>query len=177
MRPRRIRTAAEAAKSLPGGYPAAVSKSSAEESQGGGFRGFPDEAFVFYEGLEADNSKTYWTAHKAAYEEHVRAPMLALLGELSSDFGAASMFRPYRDVRFPGQVAVQDPPGRFVDAVLESVTTSGSPRTGCRGGRLPQPWHDQIERFHNAVTTTRQAAPKASWRRSGRAVSILTATR
>ena len=24
------------------------------------FEGFPDEGLVFYEGLEADNSKTYW---------------------------------------------------------------------------------------------------------------------
>ena len=32
------------------------------------FEGFPDEGLVFYEGLEADNSKTYWTQHKAAYD-------------------------------------------------------------------------------------------------------------
>ena len=44
-----IRTATDAAKSLPGGYPAAVSKRSTEDSQDGGFRGFPDEAFVFYD--------------------------------------------------------------------------------------------------------------------------------
>ncbi len=25
------------------------------------FEGFPDEGLVFYEGLEADNTKTYWT--------------------------------------------------------------------------------------------------------------------
>ena len=29
------------------------------------FEGFPDEGLVFYEGLEADNTKTYWTRHKA----------------------------------------------------------------------------------------------------------------
>jgi uncharacterized protein (TIGR02453 family) len=64
------------------------------------FRGFPDEAFVFYEGLEADNSKTYWTAHKATYDDQVRSPMLALVAELAPEFGTASLFRPYRDVRF-----------------------------------------------------------------------------
>jgi len=32
------------------------------------FEGFPDEGLVFYEGLEADNSKTYWTRNKAAYD-------------------------------------------------------------------------------------------------------------
>jgi uncharacterized protein (TIGR02453 family) len=64
------------------------------------FEGFPDEGLVFYEGLEADNSKTYWTRHKADYEQHVRAPLLALLEELGPEFGTAKVFRPYRDVRF-----------------------------------------------------------------------------
>ena len=64
------------------------------------FPGFPDEGLVFYEGLEADNSKTYWTQHKAAYEEHVRAPLAALLDEVAPEFGTAKIFRPYRDVRF-----------------------------------------------------------------------------
>jgi uncharacterized protein (TIGR02453 family) len=64
------------------------------------FPGFPDEGLVFYEGLEADNSKTYWTEHRAAYEEHVRAPFLALLDELAPEFGTPKLFRPYRDVRF-----------------------------------------------------------------------------
>ena len=64
------------------------------------FEGFPDEGLVFYEGLEADNTKTYWTRHKGAYEEHVRAPLQALLEELAPEFGPAKVFRPYRDVRF-----------------------------------------------------------------------------
>lgn len=64
------------------------------------FDGFPDEALIFYEGLEADNSKAYWSDHKPAYEQYVRAPMLALLAELEGEFGAAKVFRPYRDTRF-----------------------------------------------------------------------------
>ncbi|MFE3453324.1 DUF2461 domain-containing protein [Nonomuraea sp. NPDC059194] len=65
-----------------------------------GFTGFPDEAFLFYEGLEADNSKVYFARHKELYEEAVRAPMLALAEELGAEFGLAQLFRPYRDVRF-----------------------------------------------------------------------------
>jgi uncharacterized protein (TIGR02453 family) len=65
-----------------------------------GFTGFSDEAFEFYEGLLADNSKTYWTRHKATYERAVRAPMAELFAELEPEFGAARLFRPYRDVRF-----------------------------------------------------------------------------
>lgn len=64
------------------------------------FSGFPDEGLVFYEGLEADNSKTYWTTHKAVYDDCVWAPMQALLTELEPEFGPAKIYRPYRDVRF-----------------------------------------------------------------------------
>src|SRR3954453_1701907 len=64
------------------------------------FSGFPEEAIEFYEGLEADNSKSYWTDHKSVYDECVAAPMKELLTELGPAFGEAKMFRPYRDVRF-----------------------------------------------------------------------------
>lgn len=64
------------------------------------FRGWPVDAVEFFEGLEADNSKAYWQAHKAVYEECVRAPMEALLAELEDEFGPGRVFRPYRDTRF-----------------------------------------------------------------------------
>ncbi len=64
------------------------------------FSGFPAAALTFYSGLEADNSKDYWTAHKADYERDVREPMLALLDALEDEFGEAKMFRPNRDIRF-----------------------------------------------------------------------------
>jgi uncharacterized protein (TIGR02453 family) len=58
------------------------------------------EALDFFEGLEADNSKTYWTEHRATYDEQVLAPMVELLAELEDEFGPTKVFRPYRDVRF-----------------------------------------------------------------------------
>lgn len=64
------------------------------------FTGFTDEAFEFYIGLQADNSKAYWSAHKETYERAVRDPLLALFEELEPEFGPAKIFRPYRDVRF-----------------------------------------------------------------------------
>jgi uncharacterized protein (TIGR02453 family) len=64
------------------------------------FKGFPDEAFAFYEGLCADNSKAYWTDNKPTYDACVKAPMEALLAKLEPEFGPATFFRPYRDVRF-----------------------------------------------------------------------------
>jgi uncharacterized protein (TIGR02453 family) len=64
------------------------------------FEGFPDEALLFYEGLRADNTKPYWTDHKAVYDRAVKAPMEALLALLEPEFGSGKLFRPYRDVRF-----------------------------------------------------------------------------
>src|SRR5579862_2203079 len=65
------------------------------------FGGWPEEALTFYEGLEADNSKPYWTAHKAVYDAAVHAPMAELVEELAAELGGeAKIFRPYRDIRF-----------------------------------------------------------------------------
>jgi uncharacterized protein (TIGR02453 family) len=64
------------------------------------FTGWPAEAFAFFEGLEADNSKAYWHANKETYDRSVRGPLDELLAELEPEFGPGRAFRPYRDVRF-----------------------------------------------------------------------------
>src|SRR6476660_10557641 len=67
---------------------------------GASFDGFPVAALDFYDDLEMDNTKSFWTAHKATYDTAVKAPMTALVAALEPEFGAAKVFRPYRDVRF-----------------------------------------------------------------------------
>lgn len=64
------------------------------------FAGFPIAGPDFYEDLEADNSRTFWLANKHVYEASVKQPMTALIADLEPGFGAAKIFRPYRDVRF-----------------------------------------------------------------------------
>ena len=64
------------------------------------FTGWPEEALSFFRGLEADNSKSYWTAQRAVYDGSVLAPMRALAEEVAEEFGPMHIFRPYRDVRF-----------------------------------------------------------------------------
>jgi len=64
------------------------------------FRGWPEGAFEFYRALEADNTKTFWTAHKPVYESDVRAPFEALSDLVEDEFGPLKVFRPNRDVRF-----------------------------------------------------------------------------
>ena len=121
------------------------------------FTGFPDAAFVFYEGLEADNSKTYWTAHKADYEEHVRAPMLALLSELAPEFGTATLFRPYRDVRFSRDKSpYKTHQGAFSDTVPGVgyyVHISADGLLAAAG--FHSHGADQIERYRTAVDADR----------------------
>ena len=65
-----------------------------------GFSGWPLEGVEFFRGLEADNTKAYWNAHRALYEASVREPMAELLSGLSAEFGPSRIARPYRDVRF-----------------------------------------------------------------------------
>lgn len=64
------------------------------------FAGFQTEALAFYVGLEADNSRTYWTDHRDEWEREVRGSMLALVAALEEEFGEAKLFRPNRDIRF-----------------------------------------------------------------------------
>jgi uncharacterized protein (TIGR02453 family) len=119
------------------------------------FEGFPDEGLVFYEGLEADNSKTFWTTHRAAYESSVRRPMLALLEELSAEFGTPKVFRPYRDVRFSHdktpykthQGAVVTPEGRGAGSWYVQISADGLQVSG-GSWRLET---DQVARYRRAV--------------------------
>jgi uncharacterized protein (TIGR02453 family) len=113
------------------------------------FSGWPIEAVEFYEGLAADNSKTYWTAHKSVYDESVYAPMAALLAELEGEFGPGKIFRPYRDVRFSKD---KTPYKTAIYATLESGGYVGFRAEGLTVGRgYYRMAPDQIERYRVAV--------------------------
>ncbi len=64
------------------------------------FHGWPEECQRFFIGLELDNSKKYFDAHRHIYEEAVRGPMVALIESLEADYGAGKVFRANRDIRF-----------------------------------------------------------------------------
>jgi uncharacterized protein (TIGR02453 family) len=112
------------------------------------FQGWPDEALDFYEGLEADNSKAYWTEHKAIYESAVLAPMSELIDELGPDFGEGKIFRPYRDVRF----AKDKSPYK---TVIGAVVGSGYIQFSAKGLAVASGMHmmapDQVDRYRQAV--------------------------
>src|SRR5437763_8658213 len=65
------------------------------------FEGFTPAVHKWFNGLEADNSREYFGAHRDFYEQSVRGQMEALLVELSEKFGGqVKMFRQNRDIRF-----------------------------------------------------------------------------
>jgi uncharacterized protein (TIGR02453 family) len=116
------------------------------------FTGFPLEAVGFYEGLQADNSRPYWQANKAVYERAVRAPMLALLEDLS-EYGPFQVFRPYKDVRFSKD---KTPYKENIGAYGESEEGAGFyvafSATGMfAGSGYYGMANDQLERFRAAV--------------------------
>jgi uncharacterized protein (TIGR02453 family) len=121
------------------------------------FRGWPAEALEFYEGLEADNSKSYWTEHKDTYERHVYAPMVELLAELEPEFGAGKIFRPYRDVRFS---ADKSPYKTAIGATLERggyVQLSARGLAAGSGMYMMAP--DQLARYRRAVAEDATGEP------------------
>lgn len=118
-----------------------------------GFTGFPVQAFEFYDALAADNTKSFWTAHKGDYDAYVKAPMQALLDELSGEFGEGRMFRPYNDVRFSkdkrpykehqgGYVPTEDAIGYYVQIGADGLMVAGG---WWNGASL------QVARYRDAV--------------------------
>ncbi len=113
------------------------------------FEGWPSEALDFYEGLEADNSKAYWTDNKATYDKLVRAPMAELLVALEPEFGPGRIFRPNRDIRFS---ADKSPYKTSIAATLErggyiQLTARGL----AAGAGMYVMASDQLDRYRRAV--------------------------
>ena len=129
-----------------------------------GFSGFGERLVDFYEGLEADNSKAYWTDHKAVYQEHVHAPMAELLAELEDEFGPGKVFRPYRDVRFSKD---KTPYKTWCGGVIEQQRGQGWYVQVDANHLLVASGYwdmqsDQIERYREAVADDRRGGELAA---------------
>jgi uncharacterized protein (TIGR02453 family) len=116
------------------------------------FRGWPVEAIEFFEGLEADNSKTYWQANRGVYETAVRRPMEELLAELEPAFGSSRIFRPYRDIRFS---ADKSPYKTTIAAVVGDGYVQLSSQGLGVGSGMYEMASDQLERFRRAIDDDR----------------------
>ena len=137
------------------------------------FRGFPPEAIDFFEGLVADNSREYWVAHRAVYEDALRAPMARLIEDVDERFRPMRVFRPNRDVRFSADkspyktniAAVGEREGGAVYYVHLSADGLYA------GSGYYHMANDQLDRFRRAVdddrTGLRLAALVAAAERAG----------
>ncbi len=119
------------------------------------FQGWPEEALEFYDGLAADNSKTYWLAHKDVYDNCVLLPMTELMAELEAEHGESKIFRPYRDVRFsrdksPYKTAI----GARIGAGYVQLSATGLAAGSGTYGMTPP----QLERYRQAVAADRSGA-------------------
>ena len=117
------------------------------------FEGFPAEAFSFYERLEADNSRSFWNAHKGEYQRYVRDPMLALADALEEEFGQAQIFRPHRDTRFSADKSpYKTHQGMFVPQVPGTGFYVQLSADGMHAsGGFHSHGSDQVERYRQAV--------------------------
>ena len=123
------------------------------------FSGFPEEAIEFYEGLEADNSKAYWTDHKSVYDDAVAGPMKELLAELAPTFGEAKMFRPYRDVRFSKDKTPYKTRQYAVVHTGDQGLYLGIDAQGLHlGGGMFQPATEQVKKLREAVAGWRSCS-------------------
>jgi len=115
------------------------------------FSGWPEEALDFYDGLAADNSKSYWTERKAIYEQQVLLPMTELTEELAAEFGEPKIFRPYRDVRFS---ADKSPYKTHIGAVIGGTGYVQLSAEGLGAGAgMWQMGPEHLERYRAAVAS------------------------
>jgi uncharacterized protein (TIGR02453 family) len=117
------------------------------------FTGWPPEALTWFEGIEADNSRTWFQAHRDVYDRAVRGPLEALLAEVAPEFGEGTVFRPNRDTRFSADKS----PYKTAAAATIRRPTGGSyyvqvSAEGLLSGVGYYPLaRDQLERFRRAV--------------------------
>ncbi len=120
------------------------------------FDGFPPETFAWFAGLEAENSREWFAAHRETYDRAVRGTLEAMLDELAAELGGAvKMFRQNRDVRFSADKSPYKTTtyGLLVDRPdgLPSLYAQVSARGLYAGAGYHMMSPDQLTRFRDAV--------------------------
>ena len=110
------------------------------------FAGFPPEMVKFFRSLKRNNRREWFQPRKHLFEQHVKAPMLELVGAINTDLAKFApeyvaepkIFRIYRDTRFS---ADKTP---YKTHVAASFSRRDSERLGT-GGFYFSVSHDVIE--------------------------------
>ena len=127
------------------------------------------EALEFFEGLEADNSKTYWQQNRDVYDRMVRAPMEELLEELAPEWGEWRIFRPYRDIRFSADKSLYKT--NIAAVVGDGYVQLTADGLGAGSGMYEMA-PDQIDRYRKAVDRERWGSELAGLMAEARAAGL-----
>jgi uncharacterized protein (TIGR02453 family) len=127
------------------------------------FRGWPEEFQPFFIGLELDNSKRYFDAHRQLYEQAVKGPMVALMDSLAEEYGPTKIFRPNRDIRFskdksPYKTNIAATAGMGGHGGYLSLDARGLTVAAGRYELTPQ----QLSKYRKKVAADSTGAPLAS---------------
>jgi len=114
----------------------------------GRFEGFPTEATKFLAGLAANNNRDWFQAHRETYEQAVREPMKALVGEFAARFGPGKISRINRDNRF---FKDRPPYKTHLDAGVGDYYLSLSSHGFYVGSGFYMPDSSVLERFRGAI--------------------------
>ena len=120
------------------------------------FGGFSPEVHEWFRGLEADNSKEYFAAHRQFFEDEVRGQMEALLTELGERFGGeVKLFRQNRDIRFSADKSPYKTNTygvlRGTEIAAQGLYASISARGLVAGSGYHVMGRDQLDRYREAV--------------------------
>lgn len=134
------------------------------------FEGFTVRASDFLAKLGADNSKQFFDAHRAEYEEFIRQPLEDLLTEAEAVYGAGRVMRPNRDVRFSADKSPYKTTASMWAGTVGGVYLSLTAEHLQAGGGIYDPTRDQLARGRAAIGSAPRAAA-----RLGEIVGTLTA--
>lgn len=116
-------------------------------------------AMLFFAQLEADNSREFWQANRAVYDETIR-PQFTAIVEAIAGFGNWRIYRPHNDTRFQ---TAKGPYKTFIGAVSERADGVGafvqiSKRGWLIGTGMPMPAADQLPKLRAAIAADASGA-------------------
>ena len=129
---------------------------------------FTKKTLAFLRALKRNNDREWFRARKADYEQHVRGPMVALLGQLARDLPTfapdllsdprVSLFRIYRDTRFSGdkrplktQVAAHFPSRTFPKGEGAGLYVEIAPQWVWIGGGIYMPSSPELHAIRASI--------------------------
>jgi len=129
---------------------------------------FTKKTLAFLRALKRNNDREWFRARKPDYEQHVRAPMVALLGQLARDLPTfapdlvsdprVSLFRIYRDTRFSGdkrplktQVAAHFPSRKFPKGEGAGLYVEIAPQWIWMGGGIYMPSSPELHAIRASI--------------------------